>query len=101
MQETGFRVPHKVAWTEGDTKSILQTAQDTLRVYDLATDPDEHADLAAEREAHARAMRTRLRDWLETQTLLHERLGGSEAGGVELDADLQRRLAEIGYGWGE
>ena len=101
VQETGFRVPHKVAWTEGDTKSILQTAQDTLRVYDLANDPDEHADLAAEREAHARAMRTRLRDWLETQTLLHERLGGSEAGGVELDADLQRRLAEIGYGWGE
>ena len=93
------------AYQPGDTQRFQSLRRDGLtyivqgeheRLFDLATDPGEHADVAAARPDAAAALRSELDHWRDTCQPLAVVLGPRGAGPAP-DAETLRQLRALGY----
>jgi arylsulfatase A-like enzyme len=79
---------------------ITHPSSDPVELYDVARDPNENDDLHGSEPERERAELDLLGAWLDERWKVwreFQDLGGSEAGGVEIDDELAERLRQLGY----
>lgn len=88
----------KAVRDDGKLKLIYRADDKSIRLFDLASDPDEKADVADEEPAVVSSLRDQLQGWMRSNEELRKKLFHKESEQeIILDDETQKRLRSLGY----
>lgn len=91
-------VPPSVMVVEGNMKLILNLADGSVELYDLAEDPREKNNLAADGlPAEAEALKAKAADWARSVTERHRKCDETPPPDTEQSEELRRQFEALGY----